>query len=70
MFKPFFTTRHTGTRLGLPITREIVQRHGGTMTLTSDVGTGTTVVLHLPEQGTRGMPPAPCSLATTAAATT
>lgn len=48
VFKPFFTTRHTGTGLGLPITREIVQRHGGSVTLTSRVGAGTSVVLRLP----------------------
>lgn len=48
VFKPFFTTRHTGTGLGLPITREIVQRHGGSVSLDSVVGVGTTVVLRLP----------------------
>ncbi|HVX40249.1 MAG TPA: ATP-binding protein [Gemmatimonadaceae bacterium] len=48
VFKPFFTTRHTGTGLGLPITREIVQRHGGSVTLASTPGVGTSVVLRLP----------------------
>lgn len=48
VFKPFFTTRHTGTGLGLPITREIVQRHGGSVTLTSRPGVGTSVALRLP----------------------
>jgi signal transduction histidine kinase len=48
VFKPFFTTRHTGTGLGLPISREIVQRHGGTVTIESHVNVGTTVIIHLP----------------------
>lgn len=48
VFKPFFTTRHTGTGLGLPITREIIQRHGGRVTLASRVGEGTTVTVRLP----------------------
>lgn len=48
VFKPFFTTRHTGTGLGLPITREIAQRHGGDVTLESEEGVGTTVTLRIP----------------------
>lgn len=48
VFKPFYTTRHTGTGLGLPITRQIIQRHGGSVTLTSRVHVGTTITLRLP----------------------
>jgi signal transduction histidine kinase len=48
VFKPFFTTRHTGTGLGLPITREIAQRHGGEVKLESQEGVGTTVTLRIP----------------------
>lgn len=48
IFKPFFTTRHTGTGLGLSITRDIVERHGGHLTLDSEVGVGTTATIHLP----------------------
>jgi len=48
VFKPFFTTRHTGTGLGLPITREIVERHGGSLQLHSDVGHGTSVTMRFP----------------------
>ena len=48
VFKPFYTTRHTGTGLGLPITREIVLRHHGTITIESTLGTGTMITLRLP----------------------
>jgi len=48
IFKPFFTTRHTGTGLGLPITRDIVEHHGGHLTLDSQLGVGTTATIRLP----------------------
>jgi signal transduction histidine kinase len=47
---PFFTTRPTGTGLGLPIVARIVQAHGGRVELESAPGAGTTVTLHLPER--------------------
>lgn len=51
-FTPFFTTKAIGkgTGLGLFISREAVQAHGGTLTLDSQVGKGTTVVISLPGQ--------------------
>lgn len=48
VFKPFYTTRHNGTGLGLPITREIVKRHGGKIDVQSRLGKGTTFSLTLP----------------------
>lgn len=49
-FTPFFTTKAigTGTGLGLFLSRETVEAHGGTLTLESTVGKGTTVVISLP----------------------
>ncbi len=59
-FTPFFTTKAigTGTGLGLFLSRETVQAHGGTLTLESAVGKGTTVMISLP-----GSSPAAVSMA-------
>jgi len=38
-----------GTGLGLPLTQELVELHGGTLEVLSQKGTGTTVNVHLPE---------------------
>ncbi|HVU02206.1 MAG TPA: PAS domain S-box protein [Polyangiaceae bacterium] len=50
VFDPFFTTKPigVGTGLGLPICRSIVEGFGGTMTLESTPGVGTTVRIDLP----------------------
>lgn len=48
IFEPFFTTREQGTGLGLAVAKTIVERHGGTITITSDLAKGTTVTLRFP----------------------
>lgn len=45
---PFFTTRPSGTGLGLPIVHRIVEAHGGDLLLDSLEGQGTRVVLVVP----------------------
>nr|WP_276541795.1 ATP-binding protein [Bacillus infantis] len=46
--KPFFTTKESGTGLGLMITEQIIQQHKGRLSITSRVGAGTTAEIHLP----------------------
>jgi signal transduction histidine kinase len=50
IFDPFFTTRRTGTAAGLGLAHcyQIVRHHGGTITVTSKVGVGTTFCIRLP----------------------
>jgi signal transduction histidine kinase len=48
LFKPFFTTKHDGTGLGLPITQRIVKEHHGDITVSSEPNKGTTFNILLP----------------------
>ncbi|MEM6996768.1 MAG: PAS domain S-box protein [Myxococcota bacterium] len=48
IFAPFATTKAAGTGLGLPIVREIIAAHGGTVRYHSEPGAGTTFEVELP----------------------
>ena len=45
-----FARRHTGTGLGLPIAKALVEAHGGTLTIQSEIGSGTEVTVQLPPE--------------------
>jgi signal transduction histidine kinase len=49
IFKPFVTSKRTGLGLGLSLVRQLVERLGGTIALSSQEGRGTTASLRLPE---------------------
>ncbi|WNG24000.1 two-component sensor histidine kinase [Cystobacter fuscus] len=52
-FDDFYTTKTTGSGLGLAFVRRVVEAHGGRVALTSHEGRGTTVTLRLPVSATR-----------------
>lgn len=48
IFDPFYSTKESGTGLGLPISLSIVENHGGNLKISSIKGRGTTVFIKLP----------------------
>src|SRR6266446_3457342 len=48
IFDPLFSTKSFGTGLGLPIVKQIVEQHGGTIRIDSEVAHGTRVRISLP----------------------
>ena len=48
IFDPYFSTHDTGTGLGLPIARRIVEEHGGTIAAKNRIGGGLEVVIMIP----------------------
>ena len=48
VFEPYFTTKPSGTGLGLLIVRRIVREHGGELSIESSEGKGLTLTIRLP----------------------
>jgi len=51
IFKPYYSTKQSGTGLGLPTTKRIIDQHAGTIELQSEPGHGTSVIVHLNPAG-------------------
>jgi two-component system, sporulation sensor kinase E len=48
LFIPFFTTKSDGTGLGLPFVLKTIEEHGGTISVESEIGKGTTFMVTFP----------------------
>jgi signal transduction histidine kinase len=48
IFEPYFSTKATGTGLGLTIAKRNIELNGGTIAVASQRGVGTTVTMTLP----------------------
>ncbi|WP_057764619.1 ATP-binding protein [Cytobacillus praedii] len=48
LFTPFYTTKTTGTGIGLPICKKIIEEHSGQIFITSKLGMGSTFKIILP----------------------
>jgi signal transduction histidine kinase len=48
VFEPFFSTREDGTGLGLTVSHNVVERHGGEIAVESALDKGTTFTVWLP----------------------
>ena len=58
IFEDFSTTKRRGLGLGLAISRKIVEQLGGTISVTSQVGEGTTFVIEFQKTESRPFPKA------------
>ena len=48
IFVPFFTTKKTGSGIGLSLAQKIVHAHGGVLDMNSEVGKGTEFIIKIP----------------------
>ncbi len=54
LFSPFHTSKETGTGLGLPISRKLVDAHRGHIEVRSEPGAGTEFIVTLPRRPRAG----------------
>jgi signal transduction histidine kinase len=48
IFEPYFTTKRSGTGLGLATVKKIVEEHHGQISISSAAGEGTTLIIRIP----------------------
>jgi signal transduction histidine kinase len=48
IFEPFYTTKEQGLGLGMPYAKKIIEEHGGSVSLNTKSGEGTTIRITLP----------------------
>jgi len=56
IFRPFFTTKASGSGLGLPLSRKLINAHGGEIAVESAPGRGTTFRIRLPLSAATSLP--------------
>jgi two-component system sensor histidine kinase AtoS len=54
IFVPFFTTKKTGTGIGLSLAQKIVHAHGGVLDMNSEIGKGTEFIIKIPMRHASG----------------
>jgi len=59
IFDFYFSTKEKGTGLGLPVAQQIIEEHGGKITVESRIGGGSTFSIHLPLGDHEKLPPSP-----------
>ncbi len=57
IFQPYFTTKSGGSGLGLPMTRRLIEEHGGRVDVYSEPGKGSDFTLVLPVAGPAALSP-------------
>ena len=50
IFEPFYTTKEQGLGLGMPYSKKIIDQHGGAISLSSQLGKGTTITIVIPRK--------------------
>ncbi len=58
IFEVFYSSRGGGTGLGLPIARQVIERHGGSIEIDSEIDRGTTFRIRLQRRHSRESRPA------------
>ncbi len=53
LFKPFYTTKRWGTGLGLTICKQVAEAHGGSISVESELGKGSTFTIKIPTRTTK-----------------